>query len=121
MQTFAFVFLDDTYSWFFKLLFLCSLMMLTDKAPADKQYTSHNHHIALMRTNQTQNSATTDGSHNLRNTDGSVEQAQISTHVTIALQGIGNKGERHCQHGCPTGTNHQEWNKLQSTGRAGMG
>lgn len=66
-----------------------------------------------MRTYQTQDATTTDGCYNLRNTDGSIEQAQISTHVTIALQGIGNEGERHCQHGCPTGTNHQKWDKLQ--------
>ena len=45
--------------------------------------------------------------------DGSIEQSQISPHVTIALQGVGDKGEWHCQHGCPTRTNHQEWDKLQ--------
>ena len=33
--------------------------------------------------------------------------------MTISLQSIGNKGERHRQHGSPTGTNHQEWDKLQ--------
>ena len=66
-----------------------------------------------MRTHQTQDNSTADGSHNLRDTDGSVKQTEISTHVTISLQSIGNKGERHRQHGCPTGTNHQERNKLQ--------
>ena len=66
-----------------------------------------------MRTHQTQDSSTADGSHNLRDTDGSVKQTEISTHVTISLQSIGNKGERHRQHGSPTGTNHQE--KSQGT------
>ena len=46
-----------------------------------------------MRTYQTQDATTTDGCYNLRNTDSSIEQAQISTHVTIALQGIGNEQE----------------------------
>ena len=83
------------------------------QSSGDKQHASHNHHIALMRTNQTQNSTTTDGSYNLRNTDGSVEQAQVSAHVAITLQSIGHESERHRQHGSPAGTNHQEWNKLQ--------
>ena len=66
-----------------------------------------------MRTNEAQNDATTDGCHNLRNTDGAVEETKVCAHVTITLQSIGYEGERHCQHSSPTSTNHQEWDKLQ--------
>ena len=100
-----------------RLLCYLHLFLILDDAyrqrTQNQQNTCHNHHIALMRTHQTQDSSTADGSHNLRDTDGSVKQTEISTHVTISLQSIGNKGERHRQHGCPTGTNHQERNKLQ--------
>jgi hypothetical protein len=33
--------------------------------------------------------------------------------VSITLQSIGDKGERHRQHSCPASTNHQERNELQ--------
>ena len=101
----------------FALVLSIYLFMTFDNADrqctGNEQHASHNHHIALMRTNQTQNSTTADGSHNLRNTDGSVEQAQVCAHVAITLQSIGHESERHRQHGSPAGTNHQEWNKLQ--------
>ena len=57
-----------------------------------------------MRTYQAQDDTAADGSHNLRNADGSVEQAQVSAHVTITLQSIGYESERHRQHGSPAGT-----------------
>ena len=57
--------------------------------------------------------STQQGGSNLWDTDGTVEQAQISTHVTIALEGVGNEGERHGKHSSPGTANHQERNKLQ--------
>ena len=40
---------------------------------------------------------------NLRNTNGSVEQTQISSHVFTGY-GVGQYGEWHCQHRCPSAT-----------------
>ena len=57
--------------------------------------------------------AATDSSHNLRDADGAIKQAQIGSHVTIALQGIRHERERHRQHGSPTATYQQERNNLQ--------
>ena len=57
--------------------------------------------------------AATYGRHNLRYADCSVEQTQISPHVSVALQGVGNKSEWHGQHGRPARTYHQERDNLQ--------
>ena len=54
----------------------------------------------------------TKGGYNLRNTDGTVKQTQIGTHVTITLQGIGDKGERHGEHGSPGASDEQEGDEL---------
>ena len=56
--------------------------------------------------------ASQEGGYNLRNTDGTIEETQIGTHVTIALQGIGNIRERHGEHGGPSTTYHEERNDL---------
>ena len=52
------------------------------------------------------------GCYNLWNTDGTIKQAQISTHVTLALQSIGDKRKWHGEHSSPSTTNHQEGNEL---------
>ena len=66
-----------------------------------------------MAANHRKDDATTECCHDLRNADGTVEQTQISPHVTIALQGIGDKGKGHGQHGRPSTANKQERNELQ--------
>jgi hypothetical protein len=75
--------------------------------------TGNNHHGALMRAYQAEDETARKSSYNLRNADGAVEEAQISAHVAIALQGIGDKRERHGEHGSPAGTYHEERDELQ--------
>ena len=66
-----------------------------------------------MVADQRQDHTATQGCYNLRNADGAVKQAEVGTHVTIALQGIGNEGERHSQHGSPSTADEQEGHELQ--------
>ena len=66
-----------------------------------------------MTTYQRQDNASQEGSHNLRNTDGTVEEPEVSTHVAIALQGIRDERERHGKHCSPSTTDHQERDELQ--------
>ena len=54
-----------------------------------------------------------EGGNNLWNTDCTIEESQVSTHVAIALQCIGDKGKRHSQHGSPRTANEQEGDELQ--------
>ena len=56
---------------------------------------------------------TTECSNNLWDADGAVEQSQISSHVTVALQCIGDEGKWHRQHSSPRTANHEEGNELQ--------
>ena len=60
-----------------------------------------------------QDGAAADSSHNLGYTDGAIKQAKVGTHVSVALQGIGDKGERHGEHGSPRTADEQERNKLE--------
>ena len=60
-----------------------------------------------------QDKTATESCHNLRNTNSSVEQTEIGSHVTIALKGIGDKGKRHSKHGSPGTADEQERNELQ--------
>ena len=61
-----------------------------------------------MTTHEREDHAATEGSDDLRDADGAVEEAEVGTHVTIALQGIGDDGEWHGEHGGPAATNEQE-------------
>lgn len=49
----------------------------------------------------------------MRQADGAVEESQIGTHVTVALQGVGDDGEGHGEHGGPAATDEQEGQYLQ--------
>ena len=80
-----------------------------DTSRADEQeHACHYHHGVLMTAYGMQDKATNKCCHNLRHTDGTVEQAEIGTHVTVTLQSIGDKGERHGQHGSPGTANEHE-------------
>ena len=46
--------------------------------------------------------------YDLRYADGAVEQSEISSHVSVSLQGIGDEGERHGQYGGPGATDEKE-------------
>ena len=52
--------------------------------------------------------AATQGCHNLGNTDGAVEESEISALMAVALKGVGDKGKRHGEHGCPSTAYEQE-------------
>ena len=62
---------------------------------------------------QRQDNTSQEGRHNLRNTDGAIEESEVSTHVTIALQGVRDERERHGEHRSPGTANHQERDELQ--------
>lgn len=55
------------------------------KGTDNQQHTRYNHHCALMTANQLEHHSATQGSYDLRQTDGTVEQSQIGTHVSVAL------------------------------------
>ena len=74
--------------------------------------TSNDHHCRLMVTHQREYGTATDSSHNLGYTDGTIKQTKVGTHVSVALQGIGNKRKRHSQHCCPSAANEQEGDDL---------
>ena len=61
----------------------------------DKQYSRHYHHRRLVMAYQRQDDTTTESSDNLRYADSAIEESQVSAHVSIALQSIGDKGKRH--------------------------
>lgn len=56
-----------------------------EKGTDDQQYARDNHHRTLMTANQLEHHSATQGSYDLRQTDGTVEQSQIGTHVSVAL------------------------------------
>ena len=58
-----------------------------------KQYTCHNHHVALYRTNKRQYCTACNSCYNLRYTDCAVEQSEVSSLMSITLKSIGYKGE----------------------------
>src|SRR5574344_13416 len=99
---------------------LCLFEFNTEYADSSntQTYACYYHHGTLSRTYQREDNASKQSCYNLRYTDGAIEESKISTHVTVSLQGIGDKSERHGQHGCPCSTYHQEWNAQQplSTG-----
>ena len=98
------------------LCFLRHMLFLDDgnsQSSTYQQHTCHYHHVTLVRAYHPQYVSATKSCHNLRNTDSAVEESEVSTHVSITLQSIGDKGERHRQHSCPASTNHQERNELQ--------
>ena len=66
-----------------------------------------------MASDHGEDDATQEGCDDLRHTDGAIEQTEISAHVTISLQGIGDKCKRHSQHGSPGTTDQQERDELQ--------
>ena len=65
-----------------------------------------------MVTHHRKHDATTESGYNLRNADGTIKQAQISTHMTITLEGVGNKSERHGKHSSPGASDQQEGDEL---------
>ena len=77
-----------------------------------KQYTCHNHHVALYRTYKRQYSTACYSCYNLRYTDCAVEQSEVSSLMSITLKSIGYKGEWHGKHGSPSATDkHKRNNK----------
>ena len=78
----------------------------------DQQNARDHHHRRLVTAYQREDETTTKGSHNLRDADGTVEEAQIGPHVTVSLQGIRHEGERHGKHGSPGAADEQERNEL---------
>jgi len=76
--------------------------------PGSKATPSHNHHVALHRTYKVQDSPAKSSCNNLWNTDGSVEQTKVGSHVSVAFQRIRYEGKRHSQNGSPGATNKQE-------------
>ena len=57
--------------------------------------TRNDHHCRLMVTHQREDGAATDSSHNLGYTDGTIKQAKVGPHVSVALQGIRDKRKGH--------------------------
>ena len=66
-----------------------------------------------MVAHQREDGTATDGCHDLRHADGTVEQTEIGTHVSVALQGIGDKRKGHRQHRSPSAADQQEGDDLQ--------
>ena len=73
---------------------------------ADEENAGKDEHVDL-RTDQTEEGASENGSNNLWQTDGSVEKTKVGAHLRIALKCIGEEDEREGKHGCPTTTNEQ--------------
>ena len=48
-----------------------------------------------------QEQASAEGSHDLGQADGAVEEPEESTHLATAFDGVGEEGEGQCEHGCP--------------------
>ena len=71
----------------------------------------YNHHITLYGTNHLKEYSANSRSDNLWNTDGTVEQSEISSQVAIALERIGHQGKWHCQYGCPSTSDEDEWDE----------
>ena len=65
-----------------------------------------------MTTYQRQDNTSQKGCHNLRNTDGAIEESKVSTHVTIALKSIRDERERHGKYRCPGTADHQKRDEL---------
>ena len=65
-----------------------------------------------MAAHEVQDATTTDGSDDLRQADGAVEETQVGTHMAVALQRVGDKRERHGKHGSPGTTDEQEGHDL---------
>lgn len=55
----------------------------------------HNHHVILMTAYKREDYTTKQGSDDLWYADGTIEQSEISAHVLVAFQSVGNQCERH--------------------------
>ena len=66
-----------------------------------------------MVAHQREDGTATDGCHDLRHADGTVEQTEIGTHVSVALEGVRDKRKGHRQHRCPATADEQEGDDLQ--------
>ena len=71
-----------------------------------QQYACQHQHVHLMPPDEVEQSSSDKGGGDLRYTDGSVEQSQVSPHV-FARNRIGQDSERHGKHGGP-GTADQQ-------------
>ena len=72
----------------------------------NQQYACQHQHVHLMPPDEVEQSSSDKGGGDLRYTDGSVEQSQVSPHV-FARNRIGQDSERHGKHGGP-GTADQQ-------------
>ena len=96
------------------IYFLLLILNHKDAEGADEEAdTSHYHHRGLMVAHQREDGTSTDGCYDLWYTDGTVEQTEIGPHVSVALQGIGDKRKGHRQHRSPATADEQEGDDLQ--------
>ena len=73
----------------------------------------YGHHRTLVGAHPSEDGATAEGCDNLGQTDGSVEEPEISSLVAVALQRTGHKALGHREHAGPAAADEQEGDDLQ--------